>query len=298
MLKKLNVKDKKVFDKYLGLNRHELSVYAWENIFIWRALYDIRWALLDGCLCVFFIDKIGCFQYLAPLGKNLNAGILRKSFEVMDAYNKNREISRIENIESGDAPFYRKMSYSCQIKSYDYLCDRLELAKLSGNRFKSKRASCNYFMKNHSFEYGPFSLRYKGECLNLYDRWMKQRQAQRNDFLYRGMLKDSRVCLKEALDRFSDLDLTGRIVTVNNEIKGFTFGYELNRETFCVLYEIADLAVKGLAQFIFREFSRELGGYKYINIMDDSGLRNLKKVKLSYKPVRLVPSFTLTRGHG
>jgi len=47
-----------------------------------------------------------------------------------------------------------------------------------------------------------------------------------------------------------------------------------------------------------REFSRELGGYKYINIMDDSGLKNLKRVKLSYKPVRLVPSFTLARGHG
>jgi hypothetical protein len=69
----------------------------------------------------------------------------------------------------------------------------------------------------------------------------------------------------------------------------------LNHDTFCILYEITDLSVKGLAQFIFREFSRELKGYRYLNIMDDSGLENLKQVKLSYKPVRLIPSFTAQR---
>ncbi|KPK97733.1 MAG: hypothetical protein AMJ95_07475 [Omnitrophica WOR_2 bacterium SM23_72] len=295
ILKKLNVKDRRVFEKFLGLNQHELSVYAWENILIWKGLYDIRWALLDKALCVFFIDKIGCFQYLTPLGKNINGGVLRKSFEVMDAFNKNKEISRIENIESKDIWLYRKIGYNCRIKSYDYLCNRLDLAQLPGNRFKSKRACCNYFVKNFSFEYQPFSLRYKKGCLSLYNLWMEQRKAQRNDFLYRGMLKDSQACLKEALDSFVDLDLTGRVVTINNEVRGFTFGYELNQETFCVLFEITDLTVKGLAQFIFREFSRELKNYKYINIMDDSGLKNLREVKHSYQPVQLVPSFTLAR---
>lgn len=295
VLKKLNVKDKKVFDKYLGLSRHELSAYAWENIFIWKGLYDIRWALLEESLCVFFIDKIGCFQYLAPLGQDLNEDVLRKSFEVMDTFNKNKEVSRVENIESKDVSLYRRLGLRCRMKSCDYLCNRLDLARLPGNRFKSKRACCNYFMKNFSFEYKPFSLRYRGACLTLYSLWMKQREFQKDDFLYRGMLKDSRVCLKELLDSFSDLDLTGRLVTIHNEVRGFTFGYELNRETFCVLYEITDLTVKGLAQFIFREFSRELTGYRYINIMDDSGLENLKRVKLSYKPVQWVPGFTLAR---
>jgi hypothetical protein len=63
--------------------------------------------------------------------------------------------------------------------------------------------------------------------------------------------------------------------------------YEINKDTFCILYEITDLSVKGLAQFIFKEFATELTGYKYINIMDDSGLENLKKVKLSYQPEKL-----------
>ena len=82
---------------------------------------------------------------------------------------------------------------------------------------------------------------------------------------------------------------------VEKQIKGFTFGYKLNNDTFCILYEITDLSIKGLAQFIFRRFSAELKDYSYINIMDDSGLDNLRKVKLSYKPKRLVSAYIATR---
>jgi len=75
----------------------------------------------------------------------------------------------------------------------------------------------------------------------------------------------------------------------------FTFGFKLNKDTFCILYEITDLSIKGLSQFIFRQFCSELKNHRYINIMDDSGLVNLKRVKLSYHPQRTIPSYTVTR---
>ena len=109
------------------------------------------------------------------------------------------------------------------------------------------------------------------------------------------MLEDSRVSLKESLDNYKELRLKGAVVEVGRRIKGFTFGFELNKETFCILYEITDLSVKGLAQFIFARFSQMLNDYKYINIMDDSGLDNLKRVKLSYSPRRLVSSYAVRK---
>jgi uncharacterized protein len=294
-LNSLKAKDRKVFNKFLRIRPHDLSVYAWENIFIWKALYDIRWAILEDTLCVFFIDPFGCFQYCSPLGRTLSPAVLKKCFEVMDLFNKNKDISRIENIEVEEASFYQRAGLRCRVKSHDYLCDRQELSGLQGNKFKSKRACCNYFEKNYSFEYKPFTLKDKKDCLALYRLWMRQREGKGEGSLYRGMLRDSEVCLKQALESFSDLNLIGRVVVVDKALKGFTFGYKLNHETFCVLFEVTDLSVRGLAQFIFREFSRELEGYKYLNIMDDSGLENLKQVKLSYKPVRLMASFTADR---
>ena len=109
------------------------------------------------------------------------------------------------------------------------------------------------------------------------------------------MLEDSLKSLRVSLDNYISLGVVGRVVRVDNRLVGFSFGFKLNQETFCVLYEITELAFKGLAQFIFRKLSEELKDYKYVNIMDDSGLPNLKRTKLSYHPVRLVPSYIISR---
>ncbi len=296
-LENLSVKDKGIFNKFLGLSRHELSVYAFENIYVWKGLFDIYWSVIENSLCIFFKDKIGCFLYLTPLAENKNPGVIKKVFHILDKFNKNKDISRIENIEEADTSFYENLGYTCQNKSYDYLCLRGDLAKLRGDKFKSKRACFNYFIKHYQFRYLPFSLKYRDDCLELYNSWVKERKAKNLDRIYQGMLEDSRRSLKNALDNYSDLNFIGRLVRINKKIKAFTFGFQLNQDTFCILYEITDLSIKGLSQFIFSRFCSELEGYKYINIMDDSGLENLKKVKLSYHPAKLIPAYIVKRNH-
>jgi len=295
LFNKISLKDKPIFDKYLGLERHELSVYAFGNIYIWKVLFDIQWTIINGSLCVFFMDNAGSFLYIPPLSAGKEPETINKVFDILDKFNKNKDMSRIENIEKKDSLFYENLGYSCKNKSYDYLYQRTGLSNLPGNKFKSKRASFNYFIKHYKFEYLPFSLRQKASCLELYDGWARQRKSVSSYRVYTGMLEDSRRCFKVVLDNYLRLDLVGRIVKINNVIKGLTFGFKLNGNTFCILYEITDLSIKGLAQFIFARFCRESKDYKYINIMDDSGLENLKKVKLSYRPEKLIPAYIVTK---
>jgi len=297
-LKKLTPKDKELFDRYLRLTEHELSVYAFQNIYIWKGLFDISWKIIEDSLCVFFKDKIGCFLYIPPQGKHIRPAAVREVFRIMDRYNSNKDISRIENVEAGELSFYKGLGYDYRYKFSDYICDRQELVDLAGNRFKSKRACLNYFLKHYKFRYLPFSLKFKNGCLKLYSLWMKERKDKFKDPIYRTMLEDSRICLKIVLNHYRKLDFKGRIVKVDNRIKAFSFGFELNKDIFCILYEITDLSIKGLSQFIFHSFCSKLKDYRYINVMDDSGLENLKKVKLSYHPVKLVPSYIINRRDG
>jgi hypothetical protein len=294
-LNNLSVKDKPLFDKFLKLTQHELSAYAFQNIYIWREGFKIYWQVINKNLCVFFRDKIGCFLYLPPLGKNIKPEVIKEVFRIMDKFNRNKEISRIENVEERDLSFYQNLGYASSNKFCDYLCQRQDLARLKGNKFKSQRASFNYFLKHYKFQYLLFSLKYKDACLRLYQQWLGNRSAQNKDPIYQGMLGDSRDGLKILLGHYRHLDIIGRLVKIDYKVKAFTFGFPLNKDTFCILYETTDLAIKGLAQFIFRQFCRELKNYRYINIMDDSGLENLKKVKLSYHPVRLIPNYIITR---
>jgi hypothetical protein len=293
ILNKLTLKDKVKFDQYLRLRGHALSVYSFANIYIWRKFFEIRWFIVEGSLCVIFKDKIGSFLYLAPLAKNNKPEVIFYIFKLLKRLNKNPELAHLENIEEGDLGFYRKLGFECSLKSQDYILSREELSGLRGNKYKSKRAGYNYFTKNFDFLYQELNFKDRQECLALYSLWAQERKAGNNDSIYQGMLEDSHIALKEALDNYTKLGFKGAKVQVDKVMKAFTFGFALNQETFCILYEIADLNIKGLAQFIFSSFARELKDYKYINIMDDSGLPNLKRVKFSYHPKRLAQAYTV-----
>jgi uncharacterized protein len=234
-------------------------------------------------------------MYLPALAKEEKPEVIKQAFTIMDSINKNKDISRIENIEQKDLEYYRALGYLCHDKYPDYLCLRSDLALFKGNKFKSQRAAYNYFIKHYDFDSRNFRLIDRAGCLSLFNSWIEERKTQSSDEIYCSMLEDSRKVILEATANYKQLDLEGIVVRVNQEIKGFSFGYRLDNNTFCVLYEITDLTIKGLAQFIFRKFCEELENYKYINIMDDSGLDNLRKTKCAYKPVRLIPAYIITR---
>ncbi len=293
--KELALGDKEIINYYLHSQRHELSVYAFQNIYIWKALYEIFWAVIEDNLCVFFKDRLGSFLYLPPLNKGKSLKVLERVFAILDELNSHAGVARIENIEEKDISLYRELGFELKYKSCDYLCQRQDVSELKGNKFKSQRASCNHFIKQNQFEIKEFSPGDKEACLELYESWKEERKSRTNDRLYQGMLEDSYSCLEVLLEDYLWLDCEGRAIKIDNGIKAFTFGFKLNQDTFCVLYEVADLAFKGIAQFIFREFCRELADYQYINIMDDSGLKNLKEAKLSYHPIKLIPAYIITK---
>ncbi len=293
ILNKLSLRDETRFTKYLSFQNHELSVYSFPNIYIWRKFFDISWIIIEESLCIFFKDHIGTFLYLAPLARENNPKVAVRVFEILKKLNKNPEFAHLENIEDKDLDFYRKLGFDCLLKSHDYILSQKELSGLRGNSYKSKRAGYNYFIKNFDFSVKKLSIRDRKECLELYSYWWEERKNISNDPIYLGMLDDSRISLKEALDSYEKLGFQGIKVQVNKMTQAFTFGFALNKDTFCILFEIANLKIKGLAQFIFSRFAQELSSYKYINIMDDSGLDNLKRVKLSYHPKRLAPAYTV-----
>lgn len=111
----------------------------------------------------------------------------------------------------------------------------------------------------------------------------------------RKLLEDTRSYHLRALREGEAMGLIGRVICVRENMVAYTFGVPLNEETFVVALEVTDPSYRGGSAYIFREFSRELETYKYINVMNDSGLPGLRWLKRSYHPWRLEPSFVLSR---
>lgn len=291
-LKHLDLKDRPLLSSLLKAKNPTLAAYAFESVYIWKGLFSIYLADINGSACVFFEDTSGLFMHLPPLGREKDAAVIQEAFRIMDERNSvnSPRASRIENLTEEDLAFYKDLGYACLPGSRDYLCLRDSIANYRGDKFKHKRSAYNYFIKNNLFEYLPFWPKDGEECLALYDTWASERKENITDRIYRFFLDDNRAALNVMLTSYSGLGMTGRIIKIGGKIKAFTFGYELNPATFAVLYEVTDLAIKGLSQYIFSTFAGELP-YTYLNIMDDSGLENLREAKLSFHPEKTIQSY-------
>ncbi|MBI3008340.1 MAG: DUF2156 domain-containing protein, partial [Candidatus Omnitrophica bacterium] len=287
----LKSEDRELVREYISLKEHYLSGYSFESIFIWKDFFNLFYKIIDNNMCIFAEHDGNCFMPVPPLGEDYSREACLESFDIMRRLNKVEAVTRIENIEEESLCYFRSLGFTSYLKDAEYVCLQKDLSELSGNRFGSKRSACNYFAKHYSYVYLPFEPQMQDACLNLYKEWGNERSIKYKDTFFNALLEDSYHAHKAAMT--DGLGITGRVVLVDGILKAYTFGYRLNNDVFCILFEVADLKIKGLAQFIFREFSRELSSFRYINIMDASGLDNLKKVKLSYHPCKTIPAYII-----
>ncbi len=243
---------------------------------------------------------------LPPVGPRSGVGsfspsslkdVLSQVMEFMQAHNRGTQVTRIENIPFDLKDQLSDWGYRVTSKDSDYLYHTADLVNLKGNPYKSHRAAYNRFLRGHRIRLAPYRIQDRDTCLALYQRWVHQKEeipltrSSLNDQVARLMLRDSASAHRVVLQEYRELGLTGRVLWVDGAIRGYTFGYPRSREVFCVLLEVADRSVYGLAQYLFREFCREHKHYPFTNTMDDSGLQSLARSKRAYHPVQLVANF-------
>lgn len=298
-LQPLTLNDKSIFDEYAHRTHPQLSNYAFAPLYVWKEHFQYYWARLAEHLCLFAKQGEDYFMPILPIPcdpeNHTYQNVIRTAYQFMLESNRNPHIARIENVPQELRAFFEKIGFRAALKETEYLYETAALSELRGNRFKSKRNAYNAFIVRYpSAEFRPYCSADGEACFALYDAWHTARAAKCEDAVYCAMLEDSRSAHRTAIGHTEALGLFGRVVRIDEETRGYTFGYPLNADTFCVLFEITDLGIKGLAQFIYREFCKELvDTYRWISAMDDSGLENLKRVKRSYHPCQLLPSYNI-----
>jgi hypothetical protein len=143
-------------------------------------------------------------------------------------------------------------------------------------------------------------------CLRLYQTWLAQYRERHPakheiEMAQENFKVHQKALLEMAGARYETVGaqliaplLIGRVIEINGEISGYTFGVPLSSEIFYILFEITDLRIKGISQYLFREFCRELKQYQYINAGGDSGLESLQRAKESYRPVKKHPIYQIS----
>ncbi len=262
---------------------------------IWRGVLPYHWAELEGHLCLFAESPDGLFLALPPLGPGPLRPALDAAFEFMQEHNDGSAVSRVENVPACLAPHLEAWGYRLRAKPPDYLYRTSDLVRLAGERYKSQRAACNRFEREHPgrvrFDY--YRADDRATCEALFRDWSRQKRRGGLEGAAKEMLMDSESAHREMLAHAESLGLSGAVVRIDGTVRAYTFGYRLAPAVFCVCAEVTDREIPGLAAWVFREFCRQAlqQGYEFVNTMDDSDLSGLAQSKRAYRPDRLIPNW-------
>jgi Fe-S-cluster containining protein len=273
-----------------------LAAASFAYHYIWRHRLTYSWAELHRHLCLFAESPDGIFMVLPPLGAGPFGPPFAAAFRFMRERNGVSSVTRVENVPETCTAEVSALGYRMTAKDSDYLYDAADLTDFTGDSYRSQRAACNRFMREQGGTLEVYDQRDRTACLSLFHEWSEQKQQAGADDWAHALLQDAAGAHETALSDAHALGLTGAVVRVGGRICAYTLGLWLNRSVFCVLLEVADRTIAGLAPFVFREFCRQARakGACWINTMDDSGLSTLARSKRWYRPVRLLPNYIVT----
>ncbi len=274
-----------------------LAAHSVAYHYMWNGLLAYWWVELREALCLFIQTPDGWFMPLPPLGAGSIEQSLAEAFALMQRWNGGSPVSRVENVPHELAQDLERLGYRLTLKEPDYLYRAADLLMLAGDRYKSQRALCNRLEREHSVMVEPYRISDRPDCRVLLQNWSQQKRTEGIEEYGRMLLADAEPAHEVLWSQAAALALIGMVARIGGRIRAYTFGYWLSKTTFCVLVEVADRTIPGLAQFVFRETCRTAvaHGAEFINTMDDAGLVGLRASKQAYRPVTQIPNFIASR---
>jgi ribosomal protein S18 acetylase RimI-like enzyme len=325
-LRPVELTDQNVFAPYFASLSEPLSDYTFSQIFTWRNSLHIVWKLLDNHLCIFANGTGDLTLLIPPIGDGNSDIALRHAFELMDDYNTARGVadrSRVEYASDELLTRFDRTRFAVAPMGTDYVYDVNRMIDLAGGDLSSKRQAKNRFQRLYAYRVESYdSAKHLDDCLALLGTWRTHQDAQHLEECNANAIKRQKetIATELAIRHAGELGFKGMVVYAGEcpsdnrasrepsgsaagsskspelTLRGFTFGEYLGQTQSSIVIEKTDLEFKGLAQFIFSEFCGQCWADRPLcNVGDDWGLESLAWTKMSYRPVKLLQKYAMSK---
>jgi hypothetical protein len=184
-------------------------------------------------------------------------------------------------------PITEKFSHTCDPKSlvfleedFDYIYNVKTFTTYSGRHLDGQRNHVKNLLSNHTIVHVPYSPTLSQNAYHIIETWDKEK-----DF---PIQSDASACM-EAIDLFTDLNLTGYMFQVDGNFSGFILGEELTNDTFLIHFTKAIGRIRGIYQYMYQELAKILlPKYTWMNWEEDLGIESLRYAKRAYRPTFLI----------
>lgn len=292
--KKPELSDGSWIRKVISKTEASGSDVSFANIYLLRNKYDIEICRYRDSLIRKYYGQGARCGYTFPLGEvdlgkaleELDKDAKSRGEELRFAFVTEDQKQLLDELMPGRFAFLEDQADS------DYIYSRQELADLSGKAFHKKKNHVSRFGRMYpDYEYSEMGCANWEDAGMVADAWYYE-HLQQEDL---SQLKEYQA-IKEAINYFDELELSGGIVYVNQVPVAMTIGSMINENVCDVHFEkaIGEWAANGGYAVINRMFAKQLADKKvmWLNREEDIGIEGLRKAKMSYRPKMLLKKYS------
>jgi uncharacterized protein len=278
------LEDKLLLDRLFLELQPRISELTFANLFLFRKVHDYRLTRAGDAVIALARGYDGSCYFLPPFSGDIAAA----ARELIEA---GLTLYGADDLFLGQYLPREGLDVLPDRDNFDYLHLKQEMALLNGKDYHKKKNRVNYFMVRHRYAVEFYESKHLDGALALLEEWRRVRLAMGPSSI-EGEVEGA----GEALRLHKELGLSGVVLLVEGEVKGFALGEQLNRTTAVCHFEKGDIFFEGLYQLLDREFCRLLfTDCSYLNREQDLGELNLRQSKLSYHPVEMIAKYRVRK---
>lgn len=300
----ITIEDRPVLEEYLNGYDYQTSGLSFSSLYMWRNINGFSWQIIGDYMFLAGESHLEMedggriepflFPPLTRTGSYEPQGLRQAIYEAKKIFEKDGCEMVIRLLPDHMIDIIRQacpeeLEYIEDRPNYDYVYRRQDLAELKGRDYHGKKNHLNYFHKNYQFEYVPLTSDMAAAAMRFIEESNEHKEISEYEMQLLKMEEEAMA------DVFRNLEKVGYLagaVLIDDKIEALTVGGNLNKDTVAVHVEKANTNFRGLYQAINNEFCKSLPSHvEYVNREEDMGIANLRKAKLSYKPVRMVEKY-------
>lgn len=289
----LKLEDRAWVESYLEQYPQDLSGYTFASLIAWNSMVHYEWCRLDDgtLLMSAWIQKSQQRHLLQPIGPFSSSAQEKVLAAIAQLPYPVQLLAVSDEFIAAHPQFCSHFSMEMDRNRSDYLYRAVDLATLAGSKYQSKRNLISQAESLYKWSINPMTVECLPHCPKLLLKIGAKEESQVTEDL-----KSELQALDVILTHFDALGLKGFMVRVENEPVAFSIYGPLKPKTALVHFEKAERRFKGLYQIINQATARAIldEGYDYINREEDLGIEGMRKAKMSYKPIKIVPFNVLT----
>jgi len=297
---KITIEERELLEQYLSGYDYKTSGLSFSALYMWRDINLFSWQKIGDYVCISGISHLELeegiilpfmFPPLTATGQYDPQSLRKTIYQAKEIFeSKGHPFSirllPLHMIDIIKAACPKEMKYIEDRPNYDYVYRTQDLIDLKGREYHSKKNHLNYFLNNYEYKYVPLTSDMAEDAMKFIAEFNQRKEVPDHEML---MLKMEEDAMKDVFRNLETIGYMAGAILIDGKIEALSIGGNLNRKTITVHVEKANTNFRGLYQAINNEFCKHVAStVKYINREEDMGIPNLRKAKLSYKPVKLL----------